>query len=92
MGIRKKIEEGDSKKLTIGGTFSSGKQRGKMKVEDDRGGIWTFDYKVSNNTMVISGDWCKFFQSYGLQVGNRIAIDDNYEYRKSVAEYKIEVI
>ncbi|OMO92207.1 hypothetical protein COLO4_17766 [Corchorus olitorius] len=92
MAIKKKIEKGDRKKLTIGVSsepFPSAK--GKFKVQDEEDTVWTFDYKVSDNTLVISGDWYKFFQSNGVKVGHSIAIDDNYTARKCFAEYKIEV-
>ena len=84
--------------LTITETFNtepfpSAENDRVLKVKDEQGSFWKFNYKVkSRNRRVLYGhDWVQFVRYNGVQVGNKVAIDRNDAWC-SEAAYKIEVI
>ncbi|XWS67501.1 hypothetical protein CRYUN_Cryun04dG0011900 [Craigia yunnanensis] len=99
MALLSKILDGaDMKQLTITETlnpepFPSGVSGGALKVKDEQGSLWMFNYRVrSGNKRVLSGHhWLQFLRNNGVQVGNRVSIHRNDDWC-SAAEYKIEVI
>ena len=95
--LSKILEEDDMNHLTITGTFSTEPftyvESGKIKVKDEQGFIWRFEYKIKlRNKRVFSGrDWHQFLKSNHVGVGHRVEIDYNDSWCAQ-ANYKIEVI
>ena len=85
-----------NQQLTITETFNNepfpSAVNGVLKVKDEQGSVWNFNYKVrSKNRRFFSGQWEQFRLNNCVQVGNRVAIDRNDAWCSEKA-YKIEVI
>ncbi|XVE48618.1 hypothetical protein DITRI_Ditri01bG0015900 [Diplodiscus trichospermus] len=96
--LSKKIEEVDMRQLKINQRFSSepfpsAAGTGAMKVRDEQGSYWKFQYKVNprGERVLSGGHWVQFLQNNGVQVGDTVAIDKN-DLWCTAADYKIEVI
>ncbi|XVE48612.1 hypothetical protein DITRI_Ditri01bG0015300 [Diplodiscus trichospermus] len=95
--LSKTLDGDDMKQLTITQAFSTeplpSAAAGAMKVKDEQGFLYTFQYKVkSRNKRVLSGHhWVQFLENNGIRVGDRIAIHNNDSWC-SAADYKIEVL
>ncbi|XVE48615.1 hypothetical protein DITRI_Ditri01bG0015600 [Diplodiscus trichospermus] len=96
--LSKALKKEDMKKLIIPQSFCSEHfpstaGAGAMKVRDEQGSLWKFQYKVnSRGELVLSGGhWEQFIQNNGVQIGDTVAIDKNDSW-STAAHYKIEVI
>ncbi|XVF45855.1 hypothetical protein PTKIN_Ptkin02bG0240700 [Pterospermum kingtungense] len=96
--LSKTLAGADINQLTITDAFSkepfpSAKTGGAMKVRDEQGLVWNFEYRVkSRNKRILSGsNWLQFIANNGVRVGDQVVIDYNDGWCPE-ADYKIEVI
>ncbi|XWS62452.1 hypothetical protein CRYUN_Cryun06bG0012100 [Craigia yunnanensis] len=95
--LSKILEEDDMNHLTITDTFITEPfayvKCGKIKVKDEQGSIWMFEYKIkSRNKRVFSGrHWNQFLENNRVRVGHKVDIDYKEPWCAQ-ADYKIEVI
>ncbi|XVE48613.1 hypothetical protein DITRI_Ditri01bG0015400 [Diplodiscus trichospermus] len=82
--LSKKREEVDMRELKINQRFSSepfpsAAGTGVMKVRDQNGSPWTFQYTVNSRgeRILSGGNWLHFLQSNSVQVGDTVVIDRN---------------